>query len=198
MAKVSKYALLVGQIVETKHGLVEVLEYYREPKVSKTGRKYKVGKLVITNDENTITVSIDSWNKQSFGRRLLGKVAKQINKKVKEIKQQAQEVLLPSTEVSDSWAADFMRLDGCYDLKHLKHLYRRITKATHPDTVGDDSLQLWFRTANYIYRQRKYAIKTSIEFLDEFNAWDKYNFYEEVDFTIENADWDGLFASGRA
>lgn len=198
MAKVSKYALLVGQIVETKHGLVEVLEYYREPKVSKTGRKYKVGKLVITNDENTITVSIDSWNKQSFGRRLLGKVAKQINKRVKEIKQKAQEVLLPSTEVSDSWVADFMRLDSCYNLKHLKHLYRRITKATHPDTVGDDSLQLWFRTANYIYRQRKYAIKTSIEFLDEFNAWNEHDFYEEVDFTIENADWDGIFASGRA
>lgn len=194
----SRYASLVGQIVETKHGLVEVLEYYREPKVSKTGRKYSVGKLVITNNENTITVSLDSWNKQSFGKRLLGKVVKQINKKVKEVVQKAQEVLLPSTEVDNSWLADFMRLDSCYDLKHLKHLYRNVAKATHPDTCGHDSFRLWFDTANYIYRQRKYAIKSTIELFDEFNDWNKYNFYEEVDDFIKDADWEGLFQEGRA
>lgn len=195
MARVSKYALLVGQIVETKHGLVEVLEYYREPKVSKTGRKYKVGKLVITNDENTITVSIDSWNKQSFGRRLLGKVAKQINKKVKEIKQKAQEVLLPSTEVDSGFGADFLRLSSCYNSKTLKKLYRTLSKQAHPDHGGDAKL---FNFINFIYRQRKYAVDTMVESFNEFNEWDELNFTEEVDFFIDTADWDGLFASGRA
>ena len=195
MGKASKYKQLEGQIIETKHGLVEVLQYFREPKVSKTGRKYSVGKLVITNDENTITVSLDSWNKQSFGKRLLGKVVKQVKKKVKEIKQQAQEVLLPCTEVDSGFGADFLRLSSCYNSKTLKKLYRTLSKQAHPDHGGDAKL---FNVINFIYRQRKYAVDTMVESFNEFNEWDELNFTEEVDFFIDTANWDKIFAEGWA
>ena len=68
MKRVSKYAKLVGQVVNG----VMVVDYARLEKTSKaSGKKYYSYRLWITADgEHMIEISTSSWNKRSFMKRL--------------------------------------------------------------------------------------------------------------------------------
>ena len=62
---ISRYEKLVNTIVNG----IYVSDYKRVTKISKTGRKYKVGRLTVayeTSKNVTLEIGLSSWNKQTF------------------------------------------------------------------------------------------------------------------------------------
>ena len=147
----SKYEMLIGKVVNG----VLVSNYVREQRTSKTGRNYTVGRLTValTSDTTkTINISIDSWRKWSFIKRL-NKLAKQV---VKQVKQTFELVLSKKAQYEQDKQQYLQRDDldafrGCETVKEVKNTYKRLAKLFHPDHGGSEEqfkkLQLRYETA---------------------------------------------------
>jgi hypothetical protein len=151
MARVSRYEQLVGSVVNG----VLVSNYVREQRTSKSGRNYTVGRLTValTSDTTkTINISISSFNKWSFIKRL-NKLAKQVVKQVK----QTFELVLSKKAQHEQDKVKFLQRDdldafrGCETVKEVKNTYKRLAKLFHPDHGGSEEqfkkLQLRYETA---------------------------------------------------
>ena len=157
----SKYEMLIGQTVKG----VYVADYKREPRTSKTGREYKVGRLTValaSDTTKTINISIDSWRKWSFIKRLT-KLAKQV---VKKVKQTFELMVIANTSKKQQkqQQTDMEVLRTTYSLKQLKKLYRKMAVEAHPDKGGDAKV---FNEIATIYTYRKNVLKDTKTIVEE-------------------------------
>lgn len=79
--RVSKYKQLEGQTFSIKDYQVKVVKYHKEPRTSKSGRKYSAYRLDVQLESYTdiLEISTTSWKNESFIKRL---VKTSVNKKV--------------------------------------------------------------------------------------------------------------------
>ena len=164
MAKASKYEALVGSVVNG----VLVSNYVREQRTSKSGRNYSVGRLTValaSNTTKTINISIDSWRKWSFIKRLAGKTSK-TGKTVKKVKQMFELMVIANTgkKQQKQQQTDMEVLRTTYSLKQLKKLYRKLANETHSDKGGDAKV---FNEITTIYKYRKDVLKDTKTLVEE-------------------------------
>lgn len=190
MAKASKYEALVGSVVNG----VLVVSYKREPRTSKTGRNYTVGRLnvcYVSNKEAVLNISISSYNKWSFIKNLdkLNGVNSSSSKKQQKTttgktKQQTkttsskQQQTKTTSKTKQQHGELFNILKTTYDLRELKNAYRKLSKIYHPDMATGNAEM--FKLANNIYKVRKEAITRATSSFDpstDKEAW----FKEDVD-----------------
>lgn len=174
MAKASKYEALVGSVING----VLVVSYKREPRTSKTGRNYTVGRLTVAYEASkdiTLNIGISSFNKWSFIKNL-NKANGKKQQKTKQTKTKQQTKTTSKTKQQHGEL--FNILKTTYDLRELKNAYRKLSKIYHPDMATGNAEM--FKLANNIYKVRKEAITRATSSFDpstDKEAW----FKEDVD-----------------
>ena len=174
----SKYEMLIGQTING----VYVVDYKREPRTSKTGRTYKVGRLtvsLVSDTSNTITISIDSWRKWSFIKRL-NKLTGQTVKQVKKVKQTFELVLGKKAQYEKEKEEylkrdDFEAFHGCETVAETKRVYKRLAKKYHPDHGGT---QEQFRLLQVKYEIHLAVVEVMESIMDEVEEYRKTGVYE--------------------
>ena len=126
-----------------------------------TGKDKLTGKEI----EHITEVTKSVWKNGKFAnvfREIGVKVVRQLKRK----KQQATKYFLMVAKNSTRTVVEkcddnemFVTLKTTYDLKTLKHTYRKLSKLFHPDMGGDENK---FKLANVIYRIRKDVFESSI------------------------------------
>ena len=175
----TNYEALIGQVIND----VLVVDTKPVPKVSRTGREYKVRRLWVTKDnEHILEIGTQSWHKKSFMKRL-DKITIEKPVEVKEepkIKQMFElvlstrkveepvEVVEPTDELHD--------LKTTYNLRQLKGAYRTLARRYHPDNLetGDSDR---FKLVKTIFDVRKLIIEVNLESF----GYDDPDFAELVD-----------------
>ena len=175
----TNYEALIGQVIND----VLVVDTKPVPKVSRTGREYKVRRLWVTKDnEHILEIGTQSWHKKSFMKRL-DKITIEKPVEVKEepkIKQMFElvlstrkveepvEVVEPTDELHD--------LKTTYNLRQLKGAYRTLARKYHPDNLetGDSDR---FKLVKTIFDVRKLIIEVNLETF----GYDDPDFAELVD-----------------
>ena len=144
----TNYEALIGQVIND----VLVVDTKPVPKVSRTGREYKVRRLWVTKDnEHILEIGTQSWHKKSFMKRL-DKIT--IEKPVEVKEQPRYEIELTSvmwrtkgkrtTEVERA-INDMANIDS---IPELKKYFNTECKKFHPDHGGNakdfEEVRFWY------------------------------------------------------
>ena len=178
----SKYEMLIGQTING----VYVVDYKREPRTSKTGRNYTVGRLTVayeTSKDVTLNISISSYNKWTFIKNLDKANGKKQQTKTKTTKQtttktKTKQQTKTTSKTKQQHGELFNILKTTYDLRELKNAYRELSKIYHPDMATGNAEM--FKLANNIYKVRKEAITRATSSFDPNTDKEEW-FKEDVD-----------------
>ena len=175
-------------MVKTKevNGLLfEILEFAKNKYVvTVTGKDKLTGKEI----EHITEVTKSVWKNGKFAnvfREIGVKVVRQIQRK----KQQATKYFLMAiknitkTVVEKTDSDVFATLRTTYDLKTLKHAYRKLSKQFHPD-MSTGNVEL-FKLADAIYSVRKEALRRALDSFDP--EFDKEEWFREDVDMIEQS-----------
>ena len=141
MARVSKYQGLVGQTFNIKGLEVKVVRYHKEPRTSKSGRKYSAYRLDIQlkDFQDILEISTVSWKKQSFIKRLV-KTSVNPSKPVvysclPVVYNPIQKDFLGKT-LQECWDRVLEESNHLMSVKEVHQWFKKYIKFYHPDMLG--------------------------------------------------------------
>lgn len=165
--------------------LFEILEFAKDKfTVMVTGKDKLTGKEV----EHITEVTENVWKNGVF-QKVFREIGIKVVKQIKRKKQQATKYFLmivkniTKTVVEKTDNEVFATLRTTYDLKTLKHAYRKLSKQFHPD-MSTGNVEL-FKLADAIYSVRKEALRRALDSFDP--EFDKEEWFREDVDMIEQS-----------
>ena len=162
MAKMSKYELMIGQVVSMSFAEVKVTGYRNPQVTSKTGRTYRKYEVEI---DNVLWVSTTSFKNQSFSKRYFKALKEKLVNEpamyypaVKPMVEFKSENSEPVVEDDLEKFRDYIEklFDEAFDQEDenegaCKRMYRKLSKQYHPDICKHPNASELFKIVKQEY-----------------------------------------------